>query len=105
MLSVAFSLLVLVFAAFGSSSPIQSDSATFTLEQTVAKAFTPGPVHLAQTYQKHNLSLSVDLLAAAERGRVETLPQFGIHDNVFLAPVSVGGQTLNLLVDTGSPTL
>lgn len=82
-----------------------------------------GPLAFDKTYRKHGwtspvasqeddatnsapASSSNDLNTAAESsgaGDVSATPR--VHDSEFLCPVTIGGQTLNLNLDTGSADL
>jgi hypothetical protein len=72
--------------------------------------FIPGPVLSLQIYQKYGVIPPPEVLTAAaaavdaiEAGTVAATP-YG-YDFSYLSPVIIGGQTLNLKVDTGSADL
>ena len=76
----------------------------FTINQSVAKPFAPGPVQVQKAYQKFNVAVPADVAAAAaDDGSVTTTPEQ--YDAEYLSPVNIGGQTLNLDFDTGSADL
>lgn len=76
---------------------------TFSLVQSVAKPFQAGPVALKKVLQKYKVSVPGNIAAAAETGSVTASPEQ--YDAVYLCPVTIGGQTLNLDFDTGSADL
>ena len=76
----------------------------FTVNQSVAKPFQPGPVQVQKAYNKYKRPVPADVAAAAAGdGSVVNTPEQ--YDAEYLSPVTIGGQTLNLDFDTGSADL
>ncbi|EXJ65384.1 hypothetical protein A1O7_01725 [Cladophialophora yegresii CBS 114405] len=75
----------------------------FTLPQSVPKPYQAGPVALEKTYLKFNAAVPEEVKAAAADGSVVATPEQ--FDALYLCPVTIGGQTLNLDFDTGSSDL
>jgi aspergillopepsin I len=76
----------------------------FTIDQSLAKPFQPGAVHLSKAYKKFNVAVPEDVAkAAASDGSVAAVPEQ--YDAEYLSPVTIGGQTLMLDFDTGSADL
>lgn len=102
-LGAASALLAIALA-----SPVErrDTKKSFTVHQTVPKSFIKsGPAAVLSTYNKFQKQAPQDVItaAAANDGTVTTDPtQF---DSQYLTPVTVGGQTLNLDIDTGSADL
>lgn len=100
-------LAVSAFASTSLAKPIPAPQAEvkkgFTINQSVAKPFRAGPVVLQKTYLKYNSAVPADVKAAAADGTVSATPEQS--DSEYLAPVTIGGQTLNLDFDTGSADL
>jgi len=101
--SLVSCLFSLGIASLASSSPLLRKRGTFTIEESVAVPLAPGPVSLANTYQKFGKTVPADVLAAAADGSVTATPEE--YDQEYLCPVDIGGQTLNLDFDTGSADL
>lgn len=93
--------------ALASASPVERrDIKEFTIEQSVAKSFImSGPAAVLWTYNKFNVPAPEDVVSAAASndGTVSAAPTN--FDSQYLTPVTVGGQTLNLDLDTGSADL
>jgi aspergillopepsin I len=72
---------------------------TFTVHQNAGKpVFKNGPLALANTYNKYKKAIPSNVAkaaAAAADGSVTTTPE--PNDEEYLTPVSIGGQTLNLV--------
>lgn len=93
-------------AALVASKPVPQAVPTkkgFTINQSIAKPFRPGPVQLQKAYKKFNKAVPTDVAAAASDGSVSATPEQ--YDAEYLSPVEIGGQTLNLDFDTGSADL
>lgn len=75
----------------------------FTINQSIAKPFQPGPVQVKKAYKKFNVAVPADVAAAAADGSVVAIPEQ--YDSEYLSPVTIGGQVLNLDFDTGSADL
>ncbi|KAL9631817.1 MAG: hypothetical protein Q9164_005687 [Protoblastenia rupestris] len=78
----------------------------FTIPQTVPKPFIQsGPAAMAAVYSKFGKAKPADVKAAAANntGTVSATPQE--YESYYLCPVTIGGQTLNLNLDTGSADL
>jgi hypothetical protein len=76
----------------------------FTINQSIAKPFQPGPVQVQKAFKKYNKPVPTDVAAAAAGdGSVAANPEQ--YDAEYLSPVEIGGQTLNLDFDTGSADL
>ena len=98
----------LVLAALGVASPIEplDNKATFTVPQTVARRFLKsGPAAVASVYRKYGKAAPADINAAASNniGTISATPD--TYDLQYLSPVTIGGQTLDLDLDTDSSDL
>jgi aspergillopepsin I len=96
------------FAALVATKPLPQAVPTkkgFTINQSIAKPFLPGPVQVQKAYKKFNVAVPADVAAAAaaDDGSVAANPEQ--YDAEYLSPVTIGGQTLNLDFDTGSADL
>ena len=94
--------------ALASASPVERRDVKkeFTIEQTVQKPFIQsGPAAVLSTYNKFNVPAPEDVVAAAAANdaTVATVPSK--YDSQYLTSVKVGGQTLDLDIDTGSADL
>lgn len=93
---------------FVATSPVdlQPRAGNSIIHQTTPKPFKKsGPAAILATYGKYNASAPKDVIRAvtANDGKVSANPtQF---DTEYLSPVIIGGQTLNLDIDTGSSDL
>jgi hypothetical protein len=108
--SLVSALSALAVVSFALATPIWRANQTFTIYEAVPMPFVPGPVLSLQIYQKYGVIPPPEVLAAAaaavdaiEDGTVAATPTE--DDFNYLSPVTIGGQTLNLKVDTGSPDL
>lgn len=97
-----------VFSAIASSafaSPVNNGK--WSVQQTPVGNYTKnGPRALAAAYSKYKAAIPADVVAAAAAsttGSATATPES--DDEAYLIPVSVGGQTLNLDLDTGSSDL
>ena len=102
-LSVASALVALVAA-----SPIEipNTKAAFSVHQTVAKPFIrSGPAAVVAIYRKFSKQVPADVKVAATNndGTVSAAPE--LFDSEYLCPVNIGGQILNMNLDTGSSDL
>ncbi|KAK5014227.1 hypothetical protein LTR16_010404, partial [Cryomyces antarcticus] len=83
---------------------------TFSVSQVPnGKRIRNGPLAMSKTYAKYAVEAPTDIkvaaanAAASQQGEVSNAPE--AHDQSYLCPVTVGGQTLNLDFDTGSADL
>lgn len=84
----------------------QDNSKSFTVHQVRSRQFQKsGPAALLSTYHKFNKRApkNVERAAAANDGVLIVTPSE--YDRRFKVPITIGGQTLNLEVDTGSDSL
>jgi hypothetical protein len=104
---------ILAFAGVASlavATPvIQSEKRdqTFSLQQVDSGKVKvrSGPAEVSRTFQKFGKQVPSHVEAAlAAQGSVTTTPE-DAYDSAYLTPVSVGGTTLNLDIDTGSSDL
>ena len=105
----SFSTLIAAstLAALVAAKPVPQAVPTkkgFTINQSIAKPFLPGPLQVQKAYRKFNVAVPADVAAAAaDDGTVAATPEQ--YDAEYLSPVTIGGQTLNLDFDTGSADL
>ena len=90
------------------ATPVEPRAANsrFSIQQSVPKpSKRSGPAALISSYVKFNKKPPAEVRAAAAQsdGTVSALPEE--LDVEYLSPVSIGGQILNLNVDTGSADL
>jgi hypothetical protein len=97
----ALSALVIVSSAL--ATPVRRANQTFTIYEDVPKPFVPSPVRMLKTYQKYGVTPPPDVLATAADGSVTATPI--LDDAEYLCSVTIGGQLLNLDLDTGSADL
>ena len=95
-----------------SASPLDSRAATSrtSVFQSIQKAGKPGPAELEFLYRKYNGMIPHDIKppgdvvrAVRNDGTVKAEPV--LYDVEYLSPVNIGGQTLNLVFDSGSSDL
>lgn len=107
-LSAAASALLISAAA----SPIELEQRDFSKKAfTIHQSDEPkefiqsGPAAVLSTYEKFGKTAPQDVVtaAAANNGVVTALP--AAYDSQYLTPVNIGGQTVNLDIDTGSADL
>ncbi|KAL9110935.1 MAG: hypothetical protein Q9227_004550 [Pyrenula ochraceoflavens] len=105
MSSLTKSFLLASLTSIALSSPIEPRHLVLT--EAVAKTRLSLPQHIARTYSKFGKKapehVQAAIKAAAESGSVVATPDE--NDSEYLAPVTIGGQTLNLDIDTGSSDL
>lgn len=108
-LSAAASALLISIAA---ASPIELEQRDFSKKAfTIHQSDEPkefiqsGPAAVLSTYEKFGKTAPQDVVtaAAANNGVVTASPS--AYDSQYLTPVNVGGQTVNLDIDTGSADL
>lgn len=105
-LKSSYTTAILVLSVLASLTTGQDSQTSFTLHQTESKfAAKSGPAAVLSTYHKFNRRApeSVQNAAAINRGTVIASPSKS--EAGYLSPVTIGGQTLNLLIDTGSDFL
>ena len=107
-------ILASAFVSFTWASPlVKRQTKKFSVTQSVPKPFkVAGPIALARAYGKYaNVGAKVPAVVQAaavnasqfDNGAVPASPE--ANDLEYLAPVTIGGQTLNLDFDTGSSDL
>jgi hypothetical protein len=101
--SLVSTLSALAVVSFALANPFRRANQTFIVYEDVPKPFIPGPVLLLKAYQKYGATPPRDLLDAVTEGSVTATPE--AYDAEYLSPVIIGGQTLNLKLDTGSADL
>lgn len=106
--SVTKGLVALAIASLAYATPVERGPKGFSVKQNGAKKqWVPGPMSVAKTYKKFGKDVpqpvqdAVDAILA--NGEVTATPDQ--YDEEYLAPVTIGGQTLNLDFDTGSADL
>lgn len=105
-LGAASALANLAFAIPAEYSPLEKRGAAFTVHQTVAKRFVlSGPASVAKVYAKYGKSMPATVRAAAANNNGTVVASPEEYDSEYLCPVNLGGQTLNLDLDTGSSDL
>lgn len=96
----------LVLSVLASFIDGQDSKTTFTLHQIESKSSVKsGPAAVLSKYHKFNLRApeNVQSAVADNHGTASASPvEF---DGKYLTPITIGGQTLNLQVDTGSDML
>jgi aspergillopepsin I len=102
--SLVSALSALAVVSFALATPIWRTNQTFTIHEEVRKPFVPGPVHLLKRYRKYGIIPPSEALAAAVASSSVTATPYQ-YDWFYLCPVTIGGQTLNLDLDTGSADL
>lgn len=107
-LSAAASALLISIAA---ASPIELEQRDFSKKAfTIHQSDEPkefiqsGPAAVLSTYEKFGKTAPQDVVAAAANNGVVTASP-SAYDSQYLTPVNVGGQTVNLDIDTGSADL
>jgi len=63
-----------------------------------------GPAAYARAFRKYNKTMPHDLAVATGNGSVTATPE-NQYDREYVCPVSIDGQTLDLVFDTGSSDL
>lgn len=107
-------VLASAFVSFTWATPlVKRQNKNFSVTQSVPKPFkVAGPIALARAYGKYvgvGAQVPAAVQAAAvnasqfDNGAVPASPE--ANDLEYLAPVTIGGQTLNLDFDTGSSDL
>ena len=86
---------------------LRNTKTTFTVTQSLRKPeVKSGPVALAAMYSKYNRQIPGEVKVAAahdDSSTVRAAPEQ--YDSEYLSSVSIGGQTVNLDIDTGSSDL
>ncbi len=98
----------LAILSIASASPSQRRDIknAFTIDQSVPKPYIQsGPAAVLSTYKKFNVLAPQDVLAAATASNGVVTASPTLFDSQFLSPVTIGGQTMNLGIDTGSADL
>ena len=101
--SLVSTLSALAVVSFALATPTRRANQGFTVYEDVPKPLIPGPVLLLRAYQKYGATPPPDLLDSVTTGSVTATPE--AQDAGYLSPVIIGGQTLNLNLDTGSADL
>ena len=106
-------LAVAGLASLAAASPLAApevNSRSFSVNQVPSSKVVrrSGAIEIQKTFKKFNKAVPEDVAtaasaAAAAEGSVTANPEQ--YDSEYLAPVSVGGTTLNLDFDTGSSDL
>lgn len=96
----------LVLSVLASLVKGQNSKTSFTLHQSEFKpSLQSGPASPLSTYHKFNRRVpeNVQNTEAANLSKVIASPSE--FDRAYLIPITVGGQTLNLEIDTGADSL
>lgn len=93
---------ILVLFVLASLIEGQDNSKSFTLHQRSRSSVKSGPAPVLSMYHKFNKRApeNVQNAAAVRNGAVIASPSK--FDQQFLTPITIGGQTLDLQLDTGS---
>ena len=93
--------------AAGNPFDFRDSKAAFTVSQSVRKpVIRSGPVALAALYSKYNKEAPGEVkTAAASDGSSTVRAAPEQYDSEYLSSVSIGGQILNLDLDSGSSDL
>ncbi|KAF4302444.1 putative aspartic endopeptidase pep1 protein [Botryosphaeria dothidea] len=106
--SFKFAAAFVALCGLSAATPIEKRGKTFTLEQVHRGNFTKnGPSQVVKTFNKFGKAAPVEAVAAAaaaSTGTVTTTPG-DEYDSLYLTPVTVGSNTLELDFDTGSADL
>lgn len=97
---------ILVLSILASFIDGQDSKTAFTLHQIESNySVKSGPAALLSTYHKFNRPApeNVQKAAAVNHGTVIASPS--THQAAYLTPITIGGQTFNLILDTGSDSL
>lgn len=104
---VSFSKITVALAGFcavASAAPTTKPRKSFTVKQIARPASSKNiPALYAKTMRKYGGTIPESIKMAAESGTVITTPT--PNDAEYIAPVTVGTQTLHLSFDTGSADL
>ena len=96
----------LVLSVLASSVDGQDRKTSFTLHQIESTvSVKSGPAALLSTYHKYNRRAPKNVKSAAAGDHHTVTASPFDHDDEYLTPISIGGQTLNLQIDTGSDFL
>lgn len=99
-------ILILVLSVLASSINGQDNKNTFTLHQIESKvSVKSGPAAALYTYHKYNRRAPENVKSAAAANRGTVVASQSDSDEYYLTPITIGGQTLHLLIDTGSDFL
>ena len=95
-----------ILASIVSAAPIVGNGTRFSVEQVPINQTSPlsGAQHLAHAYRKYAGVVPTIVALAAAKGSVVATPT-NAYDSLYVCPVTIGGQTVNLHFDTGSADL
>lgn len=105
--SMAVAFVALLEMAAANPVNLLEKRKTFTVHQVEkGKVLRSLPIDMAKTYAKFGKEVPthIQAAAAAVSGSVTAIPE-DAYDSLYLSPVTVGCQTLNLDFDTGSADL
>lgn len=96
---------VSVMFTTGLSTTHRDVKKSFTLHQKPKSYFKSGPAHILSAYQRLDARAPEDLKTAVaiNKGTVNASPSK--FDSAFLVPITIGGQTFDVFIDTGSHLL
>ena len=98
--SLSLAIVILALVSVLSASPHHHDKKRgFTLHQTAAKPSTPGLKQLRRAHQKYDVTPSIAFREADSGHGSMTAANLGFYQ------IDIGGQTVNMMVDTGSSDL
>ena len=97
---------ILVLSVLASSIDGQDCKTSFTLHQIESTvSVKSGPAALLSTYHKYNRRAPENIKSVAAVDHRTVIASPSDFDKDYLTPITIGGQTLNLLIDTGSDFL
>jgi hypothetical protein len=86
------------------ASPLEKRGSFSVTQKPNPKFVANGPAAYARAFQKYNKPLPHNLAVAADSdGSITATPE--AYDSEYLCPVSIDGQTLDLVFDTGESDL
>ncbi|KIX05418.1 uncharacterized protein Z518_06290 [Rhinocladiella mackenziei CBS 650.93] len=102
-LSIVTCLILLSSVYPGYARPLHVRNPGLTIREVKERSPSSPQAHLVEAYRKYKAVLPDDVATALTNSLVAASP--GAYDSRYLCPVTIGGQTLNLNLDTGSADL